>query len=109
MIRLLLIAALMAAPAAAQPANVLVVTADGSDYVLAAGGTIAGMIEKGATARLIRVTNDEKDSWDLPPEETARRAAPRGESGRPHPASGGRLVRILGRSLGGVSDGLRDR
>ena len=52
---------------------VLIVTADASDYLLSAGGTIAGMIDKGATAYLIRVTNDEKDSWDLTPEETARR------------------------------------
>ncbi len=52
---------------------VLVVTADASDYLLAAGGTIAGMIEDGAEACLIRVTNDEKDSWELSPEETALR------------------------------------
>jgi LmbE family N-acetylglucosaminyl deacetylase len=59
--------------AQAQRPVVLIVTADASDYLLSAGGTIAGMIDKGATAYLIRVTNDEKDSWDLSPEETARR------------------------------------
>jgi LmbE family N-acetylglucosaminyl deacetylase len=58
---------------AAQSPVVLVVTADASDYLLSAGGTIAEMIDKGATAYLIRVTNDEKDSWDLSPEETALR------------------------------------
>jgi LmbE family N-acetylglucosaminyl deacetylase len=53
--------------------TILVVTADAADYLLAAGGTIAGMIDAGATAHLIRVSNDEKESWDLAPEETARR------------------------------------
>jgi LmbE family N-acetylglucosaminyl deacetylase len=52
---------------------ILIVTADASDYLLSAGGTLAGMIDQGATAYLIRVTNDEKDSFDLNPEETARR------------------------------------
>lgn len=52
---------------------VLVITADASDYILSAGGAIASMIEDGATAYLIRTTNDEKDSWELSPEETARR------------------------------------
>jgi LmbE family N-acetylglucosaminyl deacetylase len=64
---------LAAGLARGQSPVVLVVTADASDYLLSAGGTIAGMIDKGATAYLIRVTNDEKDSWDLSPEETARR------------------------------------
>jgi LmbE family N-acetylglucosaminyl deacetylase len=54
---------------------VLVVTADASDYILAAGGTIASMIDGGATAYLVRVTNDEKDSWDLSTEEAARRTS----------------------------------
>ena len=53
--------------------TILVVTADAADYLLAAGGTIAGMIDAGATAHLIRVSNDEKESWDLAPEETAQR------------------------------------
>ncbi|MBI3695940.1 MAG: PIG-L family deacetylase, partial [Acidobacteria bacterium] len=51
----------------------LVVTADASDYLLAGGGTIATLVDQGATVYVIRVTNDEKDSWDVPPEETARR------------------------------------
>jgi LmbE family N-acetylglucosaminyl deacetylase len=63
----------MAPGAYAQSPVVLVVTADAADYLLAAGGTIAEMIRKGATAYVIRVTNDEKDSWDLKPEETALR------------------------------------
>jgi LmbE family N-acetylglucosaminyl deacetylase len=54
--------------------TVLIVTADQTDYLLAAGGAVASMVAQGATAWLIRVTNDEKDSWNLSPEETARRA-----------------------------------
>jgi LmbE family N-acetylglucosaminyl deacetylase len=62
-------------PAAAQVDKpvLLVVTADASDYLLAAGGAIAGMIDQGAAAYVIRVTNDEKDARDLAPEEAARR------------------------------------
>lgn len=52
---------------------VLVVTADAGDYVLHAGGTIAGMVDRGATAYVIRVTNDDKDAWNLTPEEAALR------------------------------------
>ena len=44
----------------AQSPVVLVVTADAGDYLLAAGGTVAEMVRKGATAYVIRVTNDEK-------------------------------------------------
>ena len=58
---------------AADDKVVLVVTADASDYILAAGGTIAKMIDDGATAYLVRVTNDDKDSWGLSAEETAVR------------------------------------
>ena len=64
-------------PIAAQTANkpvVLVVSADTENYLLSAGGTIAAMIDKGALAYVIRVTNDEKDAWDLSPEEAAHRA-----------------------------------
>lgn len=71
---LLPLSLLLLAPLAASPQTVLVVTADQTDYVLAAGGAIAAMIEEGGDAHLIRVGNDEKDSWDLSPEETALRA-----------------------------------
>jgi len=53
---------------------ILAVSADTGNFLLSAGGTIAGMTQKGATVYLIRVTNDEKDSWELTPEETARRS-----------------------------------
>lgn len=53
--------------------TVLVVTADASDFILAAGGSISAMVAGGDRAILVRVTNDDKDSWRLPPEETASR------------------------------------
>jgi LmbE family N-acetylglucosaminyl deacetylase len=53
--------------------TVVVITSDASNYVLHAGGTVAKMVEDGMEAILIRIGNDEKDSWDLPPEETALR------------------------------------
>jgi LmbE family N-acetylglucosaminyl deacetylase len=68
--------ALLTWPAATQVSTkpvVLVITADATDYLLAAGGTIAGLIDQGAAAYVIRVTNDEKDAWELLPEEAARR------------------------------------
>ncbi|MBM3738375.1 MAG: PIG-L family deacetylase [Acidobacteria bacterium] len=51
---------------------VLVVAAD-AEWLLYAGGAVAGMISSGAEAHLIRIGNDEKQSWDLQPEETALR------------------------------------
>ena len=71
MIRLLLCLGLLALSLPAK--TVLVITADASDYILCAGGTLAGMIAQGDKAILLRVTNDDKDSWQLDPEETARR------------------------------------
>jgi LmbE family N-acetylglucosaminyl deacetylase len=53
--------------------TIVVINSDTSNYVLHAGGAIAQMIEGGMDAYLIRVGNDEKDSWDLTPEETALR------------------------------------
>ena len=96
---------------AADSKVILVVTADASDYILAAGGTIAGMIEDGAEAYLVRVTNDDKDSWELTPEETARRV--RDESETAAKILGFKEVESLGYragELGGVSPTeLRDR
>jgi LmbE family N-acetylglucosaminyl deacetylase len=102
---------LAAAAWAADAKNVLVITADASDYILAAGGTIAGMSAQGAAVTLVRVTNDDKDSWNLPPEETARRT--REESERAAKLLGIAKVVSLGYragELGGVSPTeLRDR
>jgi LmbE family N-acetylglucosaminyl deacetylase len=52
---------------------VLVVSADTENFLLAAGGTVAGMADAGATVYLIRVTNDDKSGAGLSPEETAMR------------------------------------
>jgi LmbE family N-acetylglucosaminyl deacetylase len=59
---------------------VLIMTADQTDWLLAAGGTVAAMVESGAEAHLVRVCNDDKDSWELSPEETAVRAANESET-----------------------------
>lgn len=108
---LLLVGIASAQAAPGQDRVVLVITADASDYILAAGGAIAGMIEAGATAYLIRTTNDEKDSWELSPEETARRYSE--ESGQAAKILGIKEVISLGYRAGelaGVSHTeLRDR
>jgi LmbE family N-acetylglucosaminyl deacetylase len=71
MIRLVLFSACVAL----QAKTVLVVTADAADYILAAGGTIAAMTARGDRAILVRVANDDKNSWELSPEESARRTS----------------------------------
>ncbi|MBX9599700.1 MAG: PIG-L family deacetylase [Bryobacteraceae bacterium] len=53
--------------------TLVIVTAHADDFTIFAGGAIARLIDQGYTAHLIRVTNDEKDSWDLPPGETSHR------------------------------------
>ena len=60
--------------------TVMVITSDASNYVLHAGGTVAKMVQGGMEGILIRIGNDEKDSWDLPPEETALRAKQESEA-----------------------------
>jgi LmbE family N-acetylglucosaminyl deacetylase len=52
---------------------VLIVSADTENCLLAAGGAIADMVDRGVAAYLIRVTNDDKDAADLSPEEAALR------------------------------------
>ena len=62
-------ASLMGAPAGR---TVLVVAAD-TGWLECAGGTVAKRIGDGAEAILVRVGNDEKESWGLTPEEGAWR------------------------------------
>jgi LmbE family N-acetylglucosaminyl deacetylase len=62
------------------PLVVLVVTAAAADYLECAGGTLATMIERGAQVYVVRVTNDEKNSYQLGPEETARRVKSESEA-----------------------------
>ena len=82
--------------------TLLVVTSDASHYVVHAGGTVAKMVDAGMDAIVIRVGNDEKDSWDLSPEETALRTKQESEA----------AAKILGVkkviSLGFRSSELRD-
>ena len=52
---------------------VLVVSADTDNFVLSAAGAIADMVDRGAVAYVIRVTNDDKNAWELAPEEAASR------------------------------------
>jgi LmbE family N-acetylglucosaminyl deacetylase len=69
-------AAAAAATASAQPykgRTLAVVTAHADDFTIFAGGTIAKLVDEGYTAHLIRVTNDEKDSYDLSGGETSHR------------------------------------
>ena len=57
---------------AQRPRVVLVLAAD-AEWLLYAGGAVARMIVAGAQVHLVRIGNDEKQSWDLQPEETALR------------------------------------
>lgn len=111
LIALALMLSWMAPVSCAQSPVVLVITADAGDYLLAAGGTVAEMISKGATAYVIRVTNDEKDSWDLKPEETALRT--RSESEEAGRILGVKEVISLGYRAAEMADvpftSLRDR
>jgi len=52
---------------------VLVVSADTDNFVLSAAGAIADMVDRGAVAYWIRVTNDDKNAWELAPEEAGSR------------------------------------
>lgn len=70
----------LALAAALSAKTALVVAADQTDWVLAAGGTIATLAADGVEVHLLRVGNDEKDSWDLSPEETASRARKENEA-----------------------------
>ncbi len=96
---------------AAHAKTVLVITADAPDFVLAAGGTIASMAAQGDRIVLVRVTNDDKDSWNLSPEETASRV--KEEVDRAAKTLGIAQVHSLGYragELGGVSPTeIRDR
>lgn len=65
---------------AAREPGVLVISAGAEDYLLAAAGTLAGMIDRGAAVTVIRVTNDEKNSWNLTSEEAAVRSRNESES-----------------------------
>ena len=50
--------------------NVLVVTAGSGDYLMATGGTLASLIDRGYTVNVVEFGNDEKNSIGLSPAET---------------------------------------
>jgi LmbE family N-acetylglucosaminyl deacetylase len=50
--------------------SVLVITATPGDYLMAAGGTLAGLIGQGYVVNVIQVGNDEKNSIGLSPADT---------------------------------------
>lgn len=58
----------ISAPAAER---VLVITAHAGDYLIGAGGMLAGLIGQGQEVIVIQVTNDEKNSENLGPAQTA--------------------------------------
>ncbi|MCS7024865.1 MAG: PIG-L family deacetylase [Bryobacteraceae bacterium] len=91
--------------------KVLVISADSANLVLSAGGLLAGMARAGADVWWVRVTNDEKDSWKLAPEETALRS--RRESEAAAKLLGFRQVIHLGYRAGELAETpfttLRDR
>ena len=53
--------------------SLVVVTAHADDFTIFAGGTLAKLIDEGYTGHLVRITNDEKDSYDLDAGETSHR------------------------------------
>lgn len=56
--------------AAQSQKNVLVITSTPGDYLMAAGGTLAGLIEQGYSVKVVQVGNDEKNSVGLSPADT---------------------------------------
>jgi LmbE family N-acetylglucosaminyl deacetylase len=68
------IAALTASlPAQTAAGKVVLVVASDASWYSHAAGAVAKLIGEGATAHLVRIANDEKESWSLSPEETAFR------------------------------------
>ena len=59
--------------AAATPGKTMLIVAADAGWLECAGGTVAKRTGEGADAILVRVGNDEKESWGLSPEETAWR------------------------------------
>src|SRR5260370_40153734 len=50
--------------------SVLVVSAGSGDYLMAAGGTLAALIDQGYTVNVVQIGNDEKNSVGLSPAQT---------------------------------------
>jgi LmbE family N-acetylglucosaminyl deacetylase len=67
---LLLLLLLPLALAAQAQKNVLVITSRPGDYLMAAGGTLAALIQQGYAVNVVQIGNDEKNSIGLSPAET---------------------------------------
>ena len=93
-----LLVSLALAYGAEDAGGVLVVTAHAGDWLLGAGGTLAGMTAQGRPVVVVQVTNDEKDSVDLGPAETQK--ANRDEGRRAAQLVGAREVVGLGHKAG---------
>jgi LmbE family N-acetylglucosaminyl deacetylase len=65
--RLLIILLLPFVLAAQSQKSVLVITSSAGDYLMGAGGTLAGLIEQGYTVNVVQIGNDEKNSIGLSP------------------------------------------
>ncbi len=52
------------------PKSVLVITSTPNDYLIAAGGTLALMIDQGYTVNVVQIGNDEKNSAGMTPADT---------------------------------------
>ena len=52
------------------PKSVLVITSTPGDYLMAAGGTLALMIDQGYTVNVVQIGNDEKNSVGMSPADT---------------------------------------
>jgi LmbE family N-acetylglucosaminyl deacetylase len=52
------------------PKSILVISAASGDYLMAAGGTLAGLIDEGYVVNVVQIGNDEKNSVGLNPAQT---------------------------------------
>ncbi len=86
----------MAAPVWGE--SVLVITAHAGDYLIGAGGTLAGFASQGHTVTIVQVTNDEKNSVSLGPAETQKANAD--DARRAASVLGAREVVFLGHKSG---------
>jgi LmbE family N-acetylglucosaminyl deacetylase len=78
--------------------SVLVITVTPGDYLMAAGGTLAGLIRQGYTVNVVQIGNDEKNSVALSPADT--RLANNREGAAAAKALGVREVYILNHKSG---------
>jgi LmbE family N-acetylglucosaminyl deacetylase len=69
-VRILLLLSVQAGLLAQPSKSILVVSAGSGDYLMAAGGTLAGLIDAGYVVNVVQIGNDEKNSAGLSPAQT---------------------------------------